>query len=267
MASLPDPLAAAAAYEQALVPALMQEWPARLIAAATIRAGARVLDVACGTGVLARAVADAVGPSGSVVGLDLDHGMLTVARRRRPDILWLQGSAIALPFAPASFDAVVSQFGLMFFSDPRRSLAEMWRVVARGGRLVVAVWASLDATPAYDAETQLIERVAGPPASAPLRVPFRLGDPSDLRALFESAAVPLETLTTVVGRGRFPSIRSMVEADVVGWLPLMGVHLVPETVARILQEAEHVLAPFRATDGTVAFDSPAHIAVTTPARP
>ena len=135
------------AYENGLVPALMKEWPARLIAAASTGPGGRVLDVACGTGVLARAVAAAVGPSGTVVGLDLDRGMLRVALARRPEVRWVQGSATHLPLATASFDAVVSQFGLMFFADKPRSLREMWRVLRPGGRVVVAVWASLEATP------------------------------------------------------------------------------------------------------------------------
>jgi SAM-dependent methyltransferase len=258
-------LRSAMAYENGLVPALMQEWPARLIAAASIQPGGRVLDVACGTGVLARAVADAVGPSGTVVGLDLDRGMLRVALARRPGVWWVQGSATHLPLATASFDAVVSQFGLMFFADKPRALREMWRVLRPGGRVVVAVWASLEATPAYATETELVERLAGSAASAPLRLPFGLGDPAVVSRLFEAAAVPLASVTCVVGRACFPSIRAMVEADLVGWLPLMGVQLAPHTIAAILDEAEVALAPYRQSDGSVAFDSPANVAVSLPA--
>jgi SAM-dependent methyltransferase len=256
---------AAIAYENGLVPALMHEWPSRLIAAASLRSGGRVLDVACGTGVLSRAIADAVGSSGTVVGLDVDRDMLGVALARRPDVRWVQGNATSLPLATASFDGVVSQFGLMFFADKPRALREMWRVLRPGGRVVVTVWASLEATPAYAAETELVERLAGSPASAPLRLPFSLGDPAVLRALFEAAAIPLASVTCIVGRARFPSIRAMLEADLVGWLPLTGVHLAPETTAAILDEAETVLAPYRQEDGSVTFDSPANIAVSLPA--
>jgi ubiquinone/menaquinone biosynthesis C-methylase UbiE len=84
----PEAIAAANAYDNGLVPALMQEWAPRMVSAADIVPGHRVLDVACGTGVLARAAADAVGPTGSVTGLDLDPGMLAVARARRADIEW-----------------------------------------------------------------------------------------------------------------------------------------------------------------------------------
>jgi SAM-dependent methyltransferase len=256
-----DPVAAASAYDGTLVPALMREWAPRVLAAAAVGPGHRVLDVACGTGVLARAAADAVAPTGSVVGLDLDCGMLAVARRHRPDLGWLQGTAERLPLRDGSFDAVVSQFGLMFCPDPPRALAEMWRTLRPGGRMAVAVWASLADTPAYDDETRLIERLAGPAASDPLRIPFRLGDRSTLEGQFDRAGVPLESITTVVGQGRFPSIRAMVEADVVGWLPVMGVRLAPAIVDAILRDAEHSLAEYLRADGTVAFDSPAHIAV------
>jgi SAM-dependent methyltransferase len=259
----PDSIAAAEAYASGLVPALMEEWAPRLATAAEIQSGNEVLDVACGTGVLTREVAWRVGPSGTVIGLDLDPGMIAVARAGRPDLWWLEGSAEKLPFPDASFDAVVSQFGLMFFPDRRQALAEMWRIVKPGGRLAVAVWASLEATPAYETETRLIERIAGPEASAPLRVPFNLGERDQFAAQFAEAAVPIDSITTVTGTGRFTSVRDMVSADVIGWLPVMGVRLAPSVVEAILREAEEALGDYRLADGTVQFDSPAHIAVAT----
>ena len=256
-----DPVAAAGAYDASLVPALMQEWAPRLAAAARVGRGDHVLDVACGTGVLTREVAHYAGPAGSATGLDLDPGMLTVARTLSRDLRWLHGSAEELPFADASFDVVVSQFGLMFVPDRPRALSEMWRVLKPGGRLAVAVWASLDATPAYAAEARLVERLAGAVAGAPLHLPFCLGDRDLFEAQFAEAGVPLESVTTVVGVGRFPSVRDMVAADVVGWLPVMGVHLPHATIEAILSQAEKDLARYRQPDGTVRFDSPAHIAV------
>jgi SAM-dependent methyltransferase len=256
-----EAVAAANAYEEGLVPALMQEWAPRVAGAAEIRHGDHVLDVACGTGVLARAVADAATPGGSVTGLDLDPGMLAVARARRPDIVWREGSAGNLPFGEASFDAVVSQFGLMFFPDQVGAIREMWRVLKPGGRLAVAVWASLEETPAYGTEVALIERIAGATAGAVMRMPFSLGDRAVFRALFDRAGVPLVSLTTPQGRGRFSSIRTMLEADVVGWLPAVGLPLSAETVETILQEGEQLLHKYVQADGSVEFASPAHVAV------
>jgi SAM-dependent methyltransferase len=202
-----------------------------------------------------------VTPEGSVIGLDVDPGMLAVAQSLRPGIAYREGSANALPFADASFDAVVSQFGMMFFPDAPGALREMWRVCRPGGRLAVAVWASLEETPAYDIETRLVERIGGPSTSRPMRLPFSMGNRATFEAQFAQAGVPLRALHTVVGTGRFPSIRAMVAADVVGWLPLLGVQLSPPTIEAILDAAERDLAPFRQADGTVAFASPAHIAI------
>lgn len=132
---------AAEVYEEVFVPILMQ-WAGRVADAARVQPGQRVLDVACGTGVLARAVAERVGPQGAVVGLDLNEGMLAVAGRKAPHVEWRQGRAEDLPFESQSFDRVVSQFGLMFFAD-RRAVQEMVRVLRPGGHLAVAVWGRL----------------------------------------------------------------------------------------------------------------------------
>ncbi len=248
-------------YESFFVPALFHEWGPRLAEAAQVRGGGRVLDVACGTGVAARAAAAVVGPTGHVAGLDLKPGMLAVARELAPEIEWREGSADALPFPDASFDAVVSQFGLMFFPDRPRALREMWRVLRPGGRMAVAVWASLETTPAYATEIALVERLAGAKAADALRAPFALGDPADLAALWAEAGLEL-TLRTIEGKGRFPSIRALVEIDLRGWLPLVGVDLGAERIELILAEAESAFRPFRLADGRVEFASPAHIVTT-----
>jgi ubiquinone/menaquinone biosynthesis C-methylase UbiE len=118
---------------------LFEEWAPRVCKAAALLPGNKILDVACGTGVLAREAARCVQPGGMVTGLDRNEVMLTVARRVAPGIEWRQGRAEALPFPDGSFDAVVSQFGLMFFEDREGALREMWRVLKPGGRLAVAV--------------------------------------------------------------------------------------------------------------------------------
>jgi SAM-dependent methyltransferase len=252
---------AATGYEDLLVPALMQEWAPRVADAALIHPGDRVLDVACGTGVLTREAARRAGPTGSVIGLDLSPEMLAVAARVSPALKWQQGSADALPFPDQSFEAVVSQFGLMFFPDPVAGLREMRRVLVPVGRLAVAVWGSLADTPAYAAEVELVERLAGKAAGDALRAPFVLGNPARLAELCAAAEFTDALVTVQPGRGHFPSIRTMVEVDVRDWLRIVGITLDDQLIERILEEAETELRPYVTMDARgVGFDSPAVVA-------
>ncbi len=223
-----------------------------------------MLDVACGTGVLTREAARRAGPEGAVTGLDLSPEMLEVAERLSPELRWQQGSADALPFAGQSFDAVVSQFGLMFFPDQVAALREMTRVLVPGGRLAVAVWGSLDDTPAYAAETELVERLAGKAAGDALRAPFVLGDPKRMAQLCAAAGIKGARVALQPGRGRFPNIRTMVEVDVRDWLHIVGITLDEDLIETILRESETALRPFVTVDGSgVGFDSPAVLATAT----
>lgn len=253
-----DPLAGARAYEGLLVPALFREWAEVVASAAGIASGHSVVDVACGTGVLAREVLRRVGPTGSVVGVDLAAGMLAVARGLEPAIAWREAPAEALPVHDGAMDAVVSQFGLMFFPDRVAAAREMFRVLRPGGRVAVAVWDALENQPPYQVEVDLLESMAGEAAAEALRAPFVLGDPEELAAIFRQAGFQQVEVVTRTGTGRFPDIRTLVGADLDGWLPMMGVHLDGDTRDAILEAAEGRLAHLVGDDG-VAFDSPAHI--------
>ena len=248
---------AAEHYEQHFVPALFAQWAPRVAEAALVRAGDRVLDVACGTGVLARHLAGRVGATGSVVGLDANDGMLEVAARRAPEVSWREGRAEELPFEDGTFDAVVSQFGLMFFDDRPRAIREMNRVLRPGGRLAVAVWDSLEHSPGYAAVAALLERLFGSTGAEAIRMPFVLGDLTLLQAIFTAAGVQAVEIRTVPGDSRFPSIHAWMETEISGWT-LRDV-LGDSDRRRLDSEAETALGGFVGPGGFVAFSAPAHI--------
>jgi ubiquinone/menaquinone biosynthesis C-methylase UbiE len=249
---------AAEVYEEFFVPALFQQWAPRVADAAQLAPGQKVLDVGCGTGVLAREAVLRVRPGGSVVGLDRNEGMLAVARRAAPDIEWRQGMAEALPFDEGAFDAVVSQFGLMFFEDRAKALREMWRVLPWGGRLAVAVWDELDHSPGYAAMTRLLQRLFGSRIADALRAPFALGEPQQLPALLGEAGISGAEIRTMEGAARFPSIEAWIATDVKGWTLA---DLIDDAQYRLLlREGERELQAHVGTGGAVAFAAPAHIA-------
>jgi ubiquinone/menaquinone biosynthesis C-methylase UbiE len=132
---------AAWAYQQTFVPAIAEPVAPPLLEQAALVPGERVLDVACGTGVVTRQAADAVRPTGRVAGLDLSAEMIEVAASlpARPGCVpgWRQGDAGTLPYRDETFDVVLCQMGLMFFPDRAAALREMRRVLVPGGRVVV----------------------------------------------------------------------------------------------------------------------------------
>lgn len=248
----------AAAYDELLVPALFQEWADRLAQADEIKPSHKVLDLACGTGVLARSVAGQL-QDGSVTGVDPNPGMLAVAKRSAPNIEWLQGSAEELPFDNDTFDIVVSQFGLMLFSSPKTALKEMKRVLKAGGYLLIAVFDSIHKMPAYEMMADLFERKVNRSVGEALRFPFSMGHTDKLYSLFWNAGLKDTEITNHKGVARFSSPRHMVLSDVRGWFPFAQIHLDDQTVESIAREAESVLNPFLTSDGRVQFEVSVHI--------
>lgn len=193
-------------YESYMAPALFRPWAARLLQAALPRSGERVLDVGCGTGVVARLAAAQVGATGSVVGLDVNPRMLAVARaeavREGAAIAWHEGRAEALPFADGSFDLVLCQFALMYFADRRAAMGEMHRVLADGGRLALSVWQGLDRHPFYESLHLVFEERLGMSSLAEI---FALGDPAALRALMTQGGFHRIGVEPVMMTARFPN--------------------------------------------------------------
>lgn len=145
---------------------LMAPFVEAIVERAQVQSGASVLDVACGTGFVARRLAEVVGPAGRVAGIDLNPGMVAVAQRvggpaSGAAIEWHEGSALELPFADEAFDAVVCQQGIQFFPDIPVAVSQMHRVLRSGSRAAVTFWASLDSQTYFREQQDRLQRLIG----------------------------------------------------------------------------------------------------------
>jgi SAM-dependent methyltransferase len=250
---------AAVLYERDFVPAIFARSAVLLADVAAIGRGDRVLDVGCGTGVVAREAARRVGADGRVVGLDLNPRMLEVARRVGPEIEWRQGDAAELPFENAVFDVVASQYALMFFPDQVAALRETWRVLASRGRLAVAVCGPLAESGAYAALAQVAEANCAPEVVELLRSPFALGEREPLAELARAAGIEHAEIRTLECPVRFPSIDALVHTEVMA-SPIRDVIDEPGFGA-LLAGARDTLARFCSGGKEVAFAMPAHVVI------
>ena len=213
-------------YERELVPAVFGAWAPILVELAHPRPGDRVVDVACGTGIVARIAAERVGPTGIVVGIDLNQGMLGVARVVSTDaqfsgsLQWQEASADKLPFPDGSFDVVYCQLGLQFFADRAAALREMRRVLGAEGRLALMVWRGIQESPGFAALAEALQRHVGQ-AAAIMRAPFGLSDADELEALVRAAGFQNVAIHRRSGTVRFPSVERFVLSYVAG-SPLAG---------------------------------------------
>ena len=258
MVSNEERLEAAEWYEREWVPAMLQEWAEHTAGAAQVEAGHRVLDVGCGTGVVARECARRAGDPLSVTGLDLSEAMLTVARRVEPVIDWHQGDAGSLPFTDESFDRVVSQFALMFFSDRAQAVREMWRVLKSSGRIAVTVAGAITDSPAYEVLAELIRPVD--PSYLDHR--FSLGDRDEVATIFEAAGVDDIAITTYWLPERFASPAAFVEAEVLTGAELAA-RFDDESWEAVLENAARELAPYVNDEGRIEFMSSGHTVTAT----
>jgi ubiquinone/menaquinone biosynthesis C-methylase UbiE len=248
---------ASEAYERYIVQAFMQGWTHGLLDMATVAAGARVLDVACGTGVVARQAASRVGKEGRVVGVDFNEGMLTVARTlpqpSGASIEWQHGNATALPFPEATFDVVLCQQGLQFFPDKPAALREMGRVLTPTGRLAVSVWRRASHCPWQRAVADALERHVSADAAMGIRSAFALGDREDLRVLMSVAGFRNVRIRIDSHMIRYPSLEDFVPRYLSA-TPVAGAVAKLDAATRdsLLGDIKRALQPYIDDDGLAA---------------
>ncbi|MFU2210185.1 methyltransferase domain-containing protein [Solidesulfovibrio sp. C21] len=180
------------AYERYIVPAWMGRWAEALVAAGAVGAGDRVLDVACGTGVVARKAARLVGPKGRLTGVDFNEDMVRAAKRFADQeglsgIEWHCGDVLGLPGDKPEYDVVLCQQGVQFFPDRPAALKAMRAALVPGGRLVLSCWRAVARIPLFAVLADVLEGYFGPAMRAGFQASSSLSDREDLRALLQEA--------------------------------------------------------------------------------
>lgn len=179
-------------YELCWVQAQMFRSAAELVAAAGVGPGDLVLDVACGTGVVARAAATRSGAAANVTGTDVSAGMLEAAARFAAgaglaEIAWLECDAAAMPLPDAAVDVLLCQQGLQFMPDKPCAMAEMARVLKPGGRLALSVWKTR--SPLGAAFSTVLDRHFGAGTTASWEMVYSLGNRDRLHQLAKGAGL------------------------------------------------------------------------------
>jgi SAM-dependent methyltransferase len=244
---------AAEVYEQYSCRYLLSPWAPRLVAPAALQPGERVLDLACGTGVVARLAAAKVGPAGHVTGLDINAGMLAVARSLPPpsgaSVTWVEGSAMATNLPDASFEVVLCQQGLQFFPDKSAALGEVRRILVPNGRVLFSVWKSM--APYIRVVGEALERLVGVEVATKFRVP-RVGLPDDvaLRRLLSEAGfreIQIHPSTMIV---QLPTVEKFTLGHLSG-TPVAGAvaALGEEKRAALERQVKIALQPYANADG------------------
>jgi SAM-dependent methyltransferase len=253
-------------YGRYLVPAIFGPWAPIVVAQAKLQAGERVLDVACGTGIVARLAAQYVGASGHVTGLDINPGMLAVARSLAPaqggTVEWREGDAMTMPFSDETFDVAFCQLGLQYFAERPQALREIRRVVVPEGRLALLVWRSIVHSPGYVALAAALDQHVSTTAGEVLRAPFVFGDrPEELRTLLIDAGFREVRIRADVRMVRFASPEAFVQYQMAG-SPLAEHVAQADDAAReaLIRDVTAAMQDYLNDEG-LAFPIEGHIAV------
>lgn len=230
-------------YERHLVASLFRPWAERLLEDVAVGAGDRVLDVACGTGIVARLALERSGPAGKVVGVDASPPMLEVARSRAPGIDWRAGDAAALPLGEDErFEVITCQQGVQFFADRAAAVREMRRALAPGGRLAVSAWCADDEMPLFRELRRVAERHLGPV----LDKRHAFGEAGALEALLAAGGLRDVRVKTVSHTLRFDPASEFVRLNALALVGMSGAAEArrDELLATIVAESAAVASRF-----------------------
>lgn len=249
-------------YERWLVGPLFRPWAEMALDELELSSGDRLLDIACGTGIVARVARERLGGARFIVGVDVSADMLAVARTVEPAVDWRRGNAGELPLRSGeTFDVVVCQQGLQFFPDKPAAAAQMRRALTKGGRLAVATWRPDDEIPFFRDLRRVAERHLG--AIADQRYSF--GEAAPLEALLRDAGFHevrsrIVSRTTHFGEGvPFLHLNTMALVGMSSSAKELGDQERKRVVEAIVSESAPVLQPYTIGSG-LAFELSTNLA-------
>ncbi len=234
---------------------MLEPWVPALLNAVRLQSGERVLDIACGTGFVARQAAECVGEAGTVTGVDINVGMLAMAKAATANsaaltIDWREADVSALPYPDGSFDVALCQQGLQFFPDRLGALQEIRRILVPGGRIGLSVWGSLEENPYFLAVEVAIRRHVSDAAASGLRNPHTLADPEEVRATITKSGFEDVDVCPTVTYVCTPPAREFLPGHLSA-LPVAGeIAALPESArAALIEDLCTALNPYADEDG------------------
>ena len=202
------------AFEKYIVPAFGGVWAQDIVKRAALRKGDRILDVGCGTGIVARYAYKALGDSVHITGVDVNDVALEKVReisaRHAAPIEWKQADVTTLPFSDDTFDALLCQQGLQYFPDRFLALKEIKRVLVDEGRIVFSVWRPIEFSPLYLTLHKALETYINREAASILLSAYTLSDPMQLKALFEGAGFKNVKIRIVIRQMRYSPLEEFL---------------------------------------------------------
>ena len=205
-------------YQTILTPTILGPFARALVEFAALQESESVVDVGCGTGAAARYAAELVGAAGSVIGIDVNPGMLAVARSLPAGlgatIEWREANVTNLPLPDDNVDVVLCAQTLQFLPAKQASLAEMQRVVKPNGRIVLSLWCDISENPYFDALVDTIAKQLGPETAVGLQSAFALTDVNEIETLLDAAGSQQRISTTAQLNLPFPDLATFIPCHI-----------------------------------------------------